>query len=143
MMPQDVLEGLSLDEIAERWDGIITAPELGSGVLVAETDGAILAWSSFGAARDDDAPATAELRGIYAHPESWSSGVGRALLASVEDRLRDAGHRRAYLWVLDGNERAVRFYERHQWADDGAVKIDDRRGMTLRERRHVKVLTAD
>ncbi|WP_229856252.1 GNAT family N-acetyltransferase [Nocardioides flavus (ex Wang et al. 2016)] len=31
----------------------------------------------------------------------------------------------AYLWVLDGNERAISFYERQGFALDGATKPED------------------
>jgi hypothetical protein len=49
--------------------------------------------------------------------------------------------------VLDGNDRAARFYERHGWHEDGAVKEDERIvGNTgvpaLRERRRVRDLDA-
>src|SRR4051794_32773365 len=76
LMPQAVLDGLSFEERAERWARTITDAQPGSRLLIAEQSGNILAWSSFGNAWDDEAPATAELWGIYAHPDSWSSGVG-------------------------------------------------------------------
>lgn len=141
LMPQDVLDRLSIDDRAERWVGILTKPEPSSRTLVLENDGEILAWTSFGAARDDAPAATGELWGVYAHPDSWSAGVGHSILAAVEDALRDAGHRSAYLWVLDGNERAARFYERHGWIEDGGTKLDERPEMNLHERRRVKRLT--
>ncbi|MGM7698845.1 GNAT family N-acetyltransferase [Microbacterium sp. A84] len=140
LLPQDVLDGLSIEDRVERWVGILAEPATNSHTLVVEAHGEILAWASFGAARDDDAPATGELWGIYAHPDSWSTGVGRALLAAVEDALREDGHRSAYLWVLDGNDRAADFYERHGWTEDGGTKLDERPGFTLSERRRVKQL---
>lgn len=143
LMPQDVLDGLSIEDRAERWVSILAAPEPYSRTLVAEERGTILAWASFGAARDDSPVATGELWGIYAHPESWSSGVGHALLTVAEDALRDAGHTSAYLWVLAGNERAARFYQRHGWAADGGTKVDERPGMSLLEHRRAKQLIPD
>ena len=92
------------------------------------------------AARDEHAPGSGELWGIYAHPDAWSTGVGHALITAVEQALRSDGHETAYLWVLEGNERAARFYERHGWASDGARKVDTRPGLVLHERRHVKLL---
>lgn len=142
LIPQDVLDNLAIDERAEQWQRIIADPAPGARTLVADEGGDILGWASFGGARDDDPPASGELWGIYAHPDAWSTGVGRKLLAAVEDGLRAAGHRSAYLWVLEGNERATRFYERHEWIGDGAIKLDERPGMLLRERRHVTHLTS-
>ncbi len=67
-------------------------------------------------------------------------GAGHALLDAAEQRMIDAGHTRAYLWVLDGNDRADGFYARHGWELDGATKIDQRPQFTLREHRRVKLL---
>ncbi len=80
--------------------------------------------------------------GIYADPSAWSTGAGRALLVAAEQRITEAGHDRAYLWVLDGNERADAFYARHCWLEDGAIKIEERPQFTLREHRRVKTLPA-
>ena len=141
LMPQDVLDGLSVEQRAEGWRSIL-GNQQGSRTLVAERDGRIVGWAGFGDARDADAPGTGELWGIYALPEAWSSGIGHALIAAVERELADAGHTSAYLWVLDGNERASAFYERHGWAADGGSKIEERPGLVLDERRHVKALGA-
>lgn len=53
--------------------------------------------------------------------ESWRGiiGVGHALCEAA------LGSAPAYLWVLDGNERAIRFYERQGFRFDGATKPDD------------------
>ncbi len=138
LMPQDVLDGLSVDQRAAGWERIIAQPDTASRTLVAERDGTIVGWAGFGSARDADPPATGELWGIYAHPDAWSTGVGHALLTASEDALQAQGHTGAYLWVLDGNERAAAFYERHGWIGDGATKVEERPGLVLHERRHVK-----
>ena len=52
------------------------------------------------------------------------------------DSLRQAGFVEATLWVLDGNERARRFYEVGGWEFDGATKDDQREGFTLSEVRY-------
>lgn len=140
LMPQEVLDGLSIAERAANWARIIAETSRGSRTLVAERDGTIAGWASFGAARDEDAPGTGELWGIYAHPDAWSTGVGHRLIAAVEDGLRADGHEVAYLWVLEGNDRAAGFYERHGWTADGGVTVDRRPGLVLHELRHVKRL---
>ncbi|HTN56363.1 MAG TPA: GNAT family N-acetyltransferase [Microbacterium sp.] len=140
LMPQRVLDGLSIAEREANWARIMAETRRGSQTLVVEHEGAIVGWAGFGDARDADAVGTAELWGIYAHPDAWSTGVGHLLIESVEQALRADGHELAYLWVLEGNERAVAFYERHGWSADGGVKVDRRPGMVLHERRHVKRL---
>lgn len=40
------------------------------------------------------------------------------------------GNGAAYLWVAKGNERAIRFYQRHGFAADGAENVDRDDGIT-------------
>jgi hypothetical protein len=48
-----------------------------------------------------------------------SAGVGHALCEAA------LGPDPAYVWVLDGNERAIRFYERQGFRFDGTTKPED------------------
>lgn len=140
LMPQEVLDGLSIAEREANWALFMEDSERRSRTLVVERDGMIVGWAGYGTARDDDAPGTGELWGIYAHPDFWSTGVGHLLVGAVEAALRAEGHAIAYLWVLEGNARAASFYERHGWHADGGTKIDRRPGLVLHERRHTKPL---
>ncbi|MEJ1090304.1 GNAT family N-acetyltransferase [Microbacterium istanbulense] len=142
LLPQHVLDDLSIPDREAGWVTILGDPERQARTLVVERDGVIAGWAGYGAARDADGPASGELWGIYAHPQYWSTGVGHELLVAVEDALRAEGHDAAYLWVLEGNERAASFYERHGWLDDGGTRIEERPGLSLRERRQVKALRA-
>ena len=54
------------------------------------------------------------------HPRSWGAGHGSALHEAAMDHLAKEGFGEAVLWVLEGNERARRFYERRGWRADGA-----------------------
>jgi GNAT superfamily N-acetyltransferase len=143
LIDQSVLDALSIDERAAGWRRIIAEPLPTSlGTLVAVRDETVIGWASLGSGRDPDGHADGEVYGIYADPTAWSTGAGHALLEAAEQRIAKAGHDRAYLWVLDGNERADSFYARHGWVDDGAIKIEERPELTLREHRRVKPLTA-
>jgi hypothetical protein len=54
----------------------------------------------------------------------------------VLDRLRARGFTSAGLWILDGNQRAWRFYHRHGWTDTGRTQVDrGPAGIELHERR--------
>jgi ribosomal protein S18 acetylase RimI-like enzyme len=92
-------------------------------------------------AGDDDAEAgTGQVWGIYALREAWGTGVGRALLTTAVDALRDAGFRSATLWVLDSNARARRFYERAGFAPDGTTQPDTLAGVVITEVRYRRAL---
>lgn len=51
---------------------------------------------------------------LYIAPGMQGSGLGQALLD-----VALPGGRAAYLWVIGGNDRAIRFYERNGFARDG------------------------
>src|SRR3546814_10287336 len=80
--------------------------------IVADREGEIVGWASFGPGRDKGASEQAELWGLYARPDVFSTGVGHALISAAETALREDGFTSAYLWILDGNDRAATFYER-------------------------------
>ena len=64
-----------------------------------------------------------ELYALYVAPAWWSAGAGRALMGSVLAALEAERYRRVILWVLAGNARARRFYDRAGFAPDGGTNI--------------------
>jgi GNAT superfamily N-acetyltransferase len=89
---------------------------------------------------DSDPAVTGQLSTIYLVPEAWGTGTGRRLLAGAVTGLTAAGYADAALWVLDGNERACRFYAAAGWAPDGTHQDDDRAGFSLHELRYRRAL---
>ena len=49
---------------------------------------------------------------MWVAPGARRSGAGRSLVAAVDDWGRSWGARRVVLWVVAGNEPAMRFYDR-------------------------------
>lgn len=139
LIDQVLLDELDLDQRAQQWRGLIeNSPH---AVVVGQVREQVAGWATFGAGRDGGASDLGELKGLYVHPDEWSTGVGRALILHVENELCLAGYPEAYLWVLRGNERAIRFYERHGWSADGGEKVETvADGVLLHESRHRKQL---
>lgn len=137
LMPDAYLDGLSVSDRLAMWSRILARPAPRSTVLVAETDGAIAGFVMAGPSGDDDASAaTAQLFTIYVEPAAMGRGVGSALLLRIQQRLTDLGFAEATLWVLTGNERGRRFYERHGWRTDGATKREELGATTVDEIRY-------
>lgn len=49
---------------------------------------------------------------LWVAPDFRRSGVGALLLRTVLDRLRDSGVHTVWLYILDGNQDAMRLYQR-------------------------------
>lgn len=150
LIPQHILDGLDVAQRERAWgriirasiDGLPTEGETGPSLktIVAESDGGLLGWCSFGPGRDEELRNHGEVAGIYADPAAWGTGAGFRLMSTATNALSEAGFTSAFLWVLDGNERAIGFYERNGWHDSGATKLDDFHGEMLRERRYERAL---
>jgi len=67
---------------------------------------------------------TGELYALYLHPDHWGTGLGARLHTAALRRLHEHGFASAVLWVLAGNERALAFYRRAGWTEDGGTKLD-------------------
>jgi GNAT superfamily N-acetyltransferase len=87
--------------------------------LVAVDGSTICGLATTGLCRDKDLSNFGELMAIYVDPAYMRTGVGRLLITAARERLRGVGVLAASLWVLDGNVRARRFYERDGWMFDG------------------------
>lgn len=124
MLPDAYLDRLSVEDREAMWRH--SFGEADGGAFVAEAGRRIVGFASFGPSRDADAgDATGEVPAIYVEPSTIGRGVGRELIEAATGALRDAGYRRATLWVLEANGRARRFYEKAGWAWDGTVDRHD------------------
>ena len=145
----------SLDPVAraEVWQELLTRAEAGDGhpaatgtsiPVVADLDGRLVGIASYGPYRSAGGRASAALSELWmlnVHPEAWGTGVARALIDHVEERLRvDRPEPTAALWVLERNTRGRRFYEKAGWAPDGATITETIGGAALVEVRYVKQL---
>ncbi len=106
----------------ERWEQIIASGS--SENLLIEDDqvvGRLLGFSSTGVGRDgpDTGLPALELMALYVRADVYGRGVGYELLQVA------LGRADAYLWVLDGNTRAIIFYERQGFVFDGTTKSAD------------------
>jgi GNAT superfamily N-acetyltransferase len=138
LMPDAVLDGLSVDEREGMWRRNIAAPASPENRNWVACDGAeIVAMAVTGPSRDDGAtPDVAELFALYADPARWGTGAGRLLTSHVVADMGRRGTREVTLWVLAGNARARRFYEIAGFAADGAEKLASFGGVSLTELRY-------
>lgn len=139
-VPQSYLDVLSPAADAQRRRDRIGSAGVRADDHVAEAGGRIAGWTAIGPYRDDDGDAPSagcgEIGAIYVLPQWWDRGVGRALMAYALAELRRRELAPVLLWVLAGNERARRFYERAGFRTDGATHDHELAGATLPEVRY-------
>jgi ribosomal protein S18 acetylase RimI-like enzyme len=117
LMPDDLLDGLDVDERAETWRGRLgVLPDL-VFVFVFALDGEVRGFVSGGPSRDGRAGG--EVYAIYVDPGAQGRGAGRLLLEAAAGQLAGSGFAEASLWVLASNRAARGFYESQGWRPDG------------------------
>lgn len=124
LMPQRILDERKTEPMAakvDRWRGRIAWPD--GHTWVADDGGELVGFVSTGPGRDGRGDL--ELMALYVRRSHYDTGLGHRLLEAA------IGDGPAYLWVLDGNARAIRFYERHGFAFDGQVE-DEPEGLHRR-----------
>lgn len=144
-MPDEYLDGLRAEQRAEYWRGVLERHGPGqTSILVAEEAvetenglaGVVVGFAALGPAGGQPNADDGELYAINVDPDHWGSGAGRALLEAAQTALARLGYREAVLWVLPGNLRARRFYERAGWVADDAKRTVEVHGVMLEEIRY-------
>lgn len=125
LLPASYLDGLRPKLLEQRWARKLADGDLEEGVCVAEVDGKVGGFVTFGPHHDPSWLGYAgEVFMLYVEPELVGQGVGHALLESAFERLEDAQCYWLVVWVLARNERAKGFYERAGLQPDGARRWD-------------------
>jgi ribosomal protein S18 acetylase RimI-like enzyme len=138
ILPDHYLASLSVAEREAMWRRMVAQQP--SHLLVARANGVVVGFVAFGASRDESAPNDrAEIWAIYVKAASWSTGAGRQLWLEALKRIVAEGYKSVSLWVIAGNERAVRFYERAGFVvDPESRKSFELGGVTVEELRYVR-----
>ena len=121
-LPPEDADRMDAERSTAGWREVLESPAPQAAVLVAEaqSDGALAGVVGAGGSRDaDTGPDSGEVYALYVDPKCWGLGVGAALDSASREHLATHGFTEAVLWVLEGNERARRFYEREGWHADG------------------------
>ena len=129
ILPAAFLDGLSEDEYTAFWEQELTGNA--SVNRVALEGRQIVGWASGGPNRDPDCEGHSEIYSIYVTPDAWSRGIGRLLMRRMENDL--SAMRWPLLWVLEQNQRALRFYHKQGYQADGSTKTVPIGGVALKE----------
>jgi GNAT superfamily N-acetyltransferase len=143
LVPQSYLDAMSVAVDAERHRTRFGQGDGSVVNLVAEWDGEVVGWACHGPYRDGEVRSPeAELYALYVDPRRYGTGIGHALLLEALWNRTTVGHDRMYLWVLKGNSRARRFYERAGFEADGPEEPFEADGVPVPEVRYARPLSA-
>ncbi|MFD4562614.1 GNAT family N-acetyltransferase [Streptomyces sp. NPDC058469] len=142
LMPQPFLDALSATADAERRRARLAQGDDSVVNLVATRGAELIGWAALGPYRDGELRTEdAELYALYLDPQHVGTGAGRALVQEALRQCATLGHDRVLLWVVRGNARARRFYERAGFRTDGAEEPYEVEGVLVPEVRYVRELT--
>jgi len=139
LLPDEYLDGLRPGDRASVYTFGSSDPAV-PHTIVALDDGVIVGFATTAPARDDGLADHGELAALYVEPSEWGTGAGRALIAAARQHLAEQSIGHALLWVLNGNQRAERFYRIDGWAPDGARKTGTVWGVEVDEVRYRRAL---
>lgn len=104
LVPQAYLESVTLESctaMARRWR---------NNILIAKDGKQVIGFAAFGPCRDDRLRNCGEIIALYTLQACYGKGAGQMLLQAALEKL--SGYAHIFLWVLRGNSRAIRFYEK-------------------------------
>ena len=137
ILPEQYLASLSVVEREAMWLRIVERQP--SQLLLARNANELVGFVAFGASRDKGTSSNqAEIWAIYVKPTFWSTGAGRLLWLSALQYILAEGYKSIGLWVINGNDRAIRFYERAGFVmEPHSLKSFELGGASLEELRYV------
>ena len=132
LLPQEYLDGITADWYKARTDFL----DEGSFVIL---DGErIAAHCHARPAAEPQMRGWGEIHTMYALPQFWGKGHAGELLDYAANWLCECGFDDVYLYVLEGNERAERFYTKHGFRANGDTIQCEVGGKTVTDKRMVK-----
>ena len=114
LIDEEYLQGVTLESciaMAHRWTG---------NILVAKEEEKVIGFAAYGPCRDKDLPEYGEVYAIYVLQAHHDRGIGYGLMNAAFGKL--SKYPKIAVWVLRGNERAIRFYKRYGFCMDGSEK---------------------
>ena len=132
MVPDAVIDSRPIELRRRVWGERLAAPGQREFVLVAELEGEIAGFSSGRVATAEEGGDGERIgcwENLYLRPDVVGSAnslkVGFALHQATLDGLAACGFDEAVNFVIEGNDRARRFFEAVGWKPDGAQRVTE------------------
>ena len=109
IIPKDYLDSISGD----KWLPHFENGRMNSLVLIENNE--FIGTSSYCKSRSEEFDGFGEIVSIYLLPEYIGKGYGKKLFEVTLNELIKLGYKNIFLWVLEANTRARRFYEKQNF----------------------------
>ena len=96
------------------------ARQFPENTLIAKDKEKVVGFAVYGPSRDVDLMDAGEVVAIYVLSEYYDRKIGYRLMNEAISRLKE--YNTIFVWVLEKNERAIRFYQRYGFEFDGCKK---------------------
>jgi len=118
LIPQDYLDGLNAEEFSEKWQKWM-ADDISTTLIAEGEDGKSAGFCMFGPLRTP-VPGqsairpiySAEIYAIYLGKDHWGKGLAQEFFQESAKTLKEQKHYSMALWVVGGNKRACKFYDK-------------------------------
>ena len=100
--------------------GVKIAAAQKNHAMIALVDNQVIGLVGYGPYRDEDNLKVGEIYAIYVLAQYQGEKVGYHLMNAAVEQL--SNYQKIVLWVLQGNDRAIRFYEKYGFRFDGMEK---------------------
>lgn len=131
IVPQAYLDGIP----ENRWSKFLVNER--SNLWIAREENQIIGASTYARSRDQQYSDWGEIISLYLIPSYLHQGIGTKLLQASMNELFPMGFHRLFLWVLEENHSARRFYEKNGFRFNGDVIQSIIGGKPLKEIRYI------
>ncbi|HFU3982638.1 TPA: N-acetyltransferase family protein [Streptococcus suis] len=115
LLPQEFLKNTYTLERCQDW-----AVRYPQNILVALVDERVVGFACYGASSQEDLQEAGELYALYVLSDYYGQKIGYQLIQAALEKLQS--YKQISLWVLEGNARAIAFYEKVGFRFDGVKK---------------------
>ena len=120
---QEAYRGIACDRYLDTMTVEATtarARQFPENTLIAKDKEKVVGFAVYGPSRDEDLMDAGEVVAIYVLSEYYDRKIGYRLMNEAISRLQE--YNTIFVWVLEKNERAIRFYHRYGFEFDGCKK---------------------
>ena len=114
LIDQDYLDSFTIEKCTDM------AFRRPNNLLVAKENDTVVGFVGYGMCGDGALPGTGEVFALYVLKEYYGKQIGYALMRAALEKLSE--YKRIAVWVLEGNRRAIKFYEKCGFRFDGTKK---------------------